>query len=130
MKNILAFFTLGLLTSTSQAKIYHLITKSDLRQRITHQFLYEPSLKLEGFTHNATLNQVVPVANRHYKGMQDTLLLEIDEKLLKFPLRYDYVEKLGQHFPHIYGPINLSAVVRIHPMPVNSDGTYRLPKNL
>ena len=81
MKNILAFFTLGLLTSTSQAKIYHLITKSDLRQRITHQFLYEPSLKLEGFTHNATLNQVVPVANRHYKGMQGLVprLVEIHE---------------------------------------------------
>ncbi len=130
MKSIVTMFTVGLVACTSQAAIYHLITKSDLEQRVKNEYIYEPSLESEGFTHNATLPQVVPAADRHYKGMKDTLLLEIDEKLLTYPLVYDYVERHNQYFPHIYGPINLSAVVKIHVMSVNSDGSYSLPKDL
>ena len=130
MKSILLIVTASLLTSTSQAAIYHLITASDLKQRLKNAYIYEPSLESEGFIHNATLTQVVPAANRHYQGKTDTLLLEIDETLLKFPLRYDYVERHNQYFPHIYGPINFSAVVKVFVMPVNSDGTYHLPGDL
>ncbi len=130
MKSILIIFIMGLLTSASQAAIYHLITESDLKQRLKNDYIYEPSLESEGFTHNATLSQVVPAANRHYKGKRDTLLLQIDERLLQYPLRYDYVERHNQYFPHIYGPINLSAVVKIYVMPISDDGTFRLPRAL
>lgn len=112
------------------ATIYHLISEVDLKERVINGYLYEPSLKSEGFIHGATLPQIVPAANRHYKGINKTLLLQIDETRLTYPLRYDYSEKHNQYFPHVYGPINISSVTKIYEMPTNSDGSFRLPDEL
>ncbi len=128
MKKMLLLSTLLMLWARlSSATTYHLIGEQDLRLRTANGFIFEPSLKTEGFTHCATLLQVVAAANRHYKDIERTLLLKIDEKKLIYPLRYDYVESHKQYFPHIYGPINVSAVQQVFLMPRNSDGTFRLP---
>lgn len=127
MKTLIAITIFMSLKAT--ATIYHLIGEADLKTRVVDGYLYEPSLETEGFIHGATLLQVVSAADRHYKGVS-TLLLQIDEAILTSPLRYDYAEKHKQFFPHIYGPINLSSVVKTYEMPTNPDGSYRLPKEL
>ncbi len=117
-------------TVKSEAVVYHLIRETDLKQRIQNGFIFEPSLKTEGFSHCATLLQIIPAAHRHYKGVKDLLLLKIEERYLIYPFRYDYVAKHAAHFPHVYGPINLSAVKKVFKMQINSDGSFRLPKNI
>lgn len=63
--------------------------------------------------------------------LKSTLALDVPlNTRLTYPLRYDYSEKHNQYFPHIYGPINLSAVIKIYEMPKNSDGSFRLPDEL
>ncbi|MEK6772675.1 MAG: DUF952 domain-containing protein [Bdellovibrionota bacterium] len=114
----------------SEADVYHLISEGDLKQRTQNGFIFEPSLKTEGFAHCATLLQIIPVTHRHYKGVKDLLLLKIEERYLIYPLRYDYVAKHATYFPHIYGPINLSAVKKVFKMQINSDGSFRLPKDI
>ena len=129
MKKILFLSTLLMLWARlSSATIYHLIGQQDLKLRTVKGFIFEPSLQTEGFTHGATLSQVVAAANRHYKDIERTLLLKIDERKLIYPLRYDYVERHKQYFPHVYGPINMSAVQQVFLMQRNSDGTFRLPE--
>lgn len=130
MYQILIGILIGHLTMSADAMTYHLITQPDLEQRLRSGYIYEPSLESEGFIHNATLPQVVPAANRHFRGKSNTLLLEIEETLLDYPLRYDYVERHNEYFPHIYGPINWSAVVNSYSMLVNADGSYALPLEL
>jgi glutathione S-transferase len=45
--------------------------------------------------------------------MPDLVLLHIDESLLRSPLQWDVVGGSPDPFPHVYGPLNLSAVVKV-----------------
>ncbi len=63
-----------------------------------------------GFIHAATQEQVDGVQARYYADAGDLVLLTIDTDRLTSPWRFDPVGE--QEFPHIYGPLNLDAVVR------------------
>lgn len=128
MKNYI--FVLLLVSLKTNASIYHLISDVDYKVRVINGSLYEPSLESEGFTHAATVTQVVPVANRHYKRFAKVLLLQIEEDLLTYPLKYEYVDRHNEYYPHIYGPINLSAVIKIYEMVKDKDGNFLLPDEL
>jgi uncharacterized protein (DUF952 family) len=74
------------------------------------------SLEQEGFIHASRADQWEGVKQRYYGGVTDPLvLLVIDPARLTSPLR---VEPVGDdEYPHIYGPLNLDAVVEIRPDP-------------
>lgn len=72
-----------------------------------------PSLLTEGFIHTSTEKQVQGVLERYYKGQQDLLLLHIDETKLTAELKYELSPSVNELFPHIYGRLNLDAVVGI-----------------
>ena len=91
----------------------------------------------EGFIHCSTLAQVLPVANNFYKGHSGLILLEIEPTLLSAKLKWEPptggapppgVAK-GDMFPHIYGPINIDAVVRTIDLTTKPDGTFDLPNS-
>ena len=42
---------------------------------------------------------------------EELVLLEIDPDLLTSELRVEYVAEVDDSFPHIYGPLNIEAVV-------------------
>jgi len=42
----------------------------------------------------------------------DLVLLHVDEEQLTSPLVYEQLPGMPEVFPHVYGPINLAAVVR------------------
>ena len=52
---------------------------------------------------------------RYYVGAGPLLLLGIDTDLLTSPWRDDEIAP-GVSYPHIYGPLNLDAVVAITPL--------------
>ncbi len=114
----------------SHAFVYFLISEADYTARPEKSHITSPSLQTEGFMHCSDRSQVVGSANRHFIGTSNTLLLQLNEATLESPLRYDYSEKHKEYYPHIYGPINVSAVQKIFPMRHNTDGTYLLPEGL
>ena len=71
------------------------------------------SLAEEGFIHMSTEAQVAGVAERFYAGVDDLVLLHIDETRLTAPLQWDDVPGAPAPFPHLYGPLNVDAVVRV-----------------
>jgi uncharacterized protein (DUF952 family) len=73
------------------------------------------TLKEEGFIHASRRDQVQGVAEAFYTGTGPLLLLEIDPDRLTSPVREDEVAP-GVTFPHIYGPINLDAVISATPL--------------
>ncbi len=76
-------------------------------------FYEAPSLFTEGFIHNSTREQVSGVLGRYYNNETDLVLLHIDETLLTAELKYELAPSVNEIFPHIFGPINLEAVVTV-----------------
>jgi uncharacterized protein (DUF952 family) len=93
------------------------------------------SLATEGFIHCSTLSQVLPVADNFYKGQHGLVLLVIEPTLLSSKLKWEPPSgggpppgvPNGDQFPHIYGPINLDAVVKAVDLTSKADGTFDLP---
>jgi uncharacterized protein (DUF952 family) len=75
------------------------------------------TLDQEGFIHcSADEGQVRGVLDRFYQGVDDQLvLLVIDPAKLTSELRHEPAD--GQVFPHVYGPLNLDAVIEVRPLP-------------
>jgi uncharacterized protein (DUF952 family) len=81
----------------------------------------------EGFIHASTPRQVLAVANARYRHMPDPILLVIDPRRLASALRHETGEN-GQSYPHIYGPLNLDAVLQVAPLRRTQAGVYVLPE--
>ncbi len=71
----------------------------------------------EGYIHCSTAGQWPGVIERYYGDAEDLLLLHIDESLLTSPLVVEQLPGMPEPFPHVYGPINLDAVVDAKPLP-------------
>lgn len=96
-----------------------------------------PSLQTDGFIHASTTKQVLPVAAKFYKGLSGLILLEIDPKRLTSELKWEPPTggplpgvPEGDAFPHIYGPINLDAVVQVLDFEPDANGDFHLPASL
>jgi uncharacterized protein (DUF952 family) len=70
----------------------------------------------EGYIHCSTATQWPAVVNRFYSDAPDLLLLHIDEQRLTSPVRYEQIGDAPEPFPHVYGPIDLAAVVSVEPI--------------
>src|SRR4051794_29540763 len=84
--------------------------------------LTAPSLADEGFIHCSTHAQVEATANRIFAGSGDLLLLELAVDRIGPELKWERATDVGEEFPHIYGPINLDAVVGTVALPEGPDG--------
>ena len=96
-----------------------------------------PSLKSDGFIHCSTYAQALPVAENFYKGQTGLVLLVIDPTRLTSGLKWEPPDgtpppgvSAGESFPHIYGPINLEAVVQILDFDPGPEGHFNLPPAL
>lgn len=93
------------------------------------------SLGSEGFIHCSTLAQILPVADKYYKGQTGLVLLMIEPTLLSPELKWEAPSggtppsgvPEGDQFPHIYGPINLDAVVNVFDFIRDSNGDWAMP---
>jgi uncharacterized protein (DUF952 family) len=118
--------------------IYH-ITPRAAWEAAREQGSYRPaSLESEGFIHLSQAHQVVQVADSFYAGIIDLVLLQADTDLLRAHLRWEPPVGLPAPreapakdlFPHLYGPLNLDAVLAAHDFPPGPDGLFRLPATL
>ncbi|MBK9035550.1 MAG: DUF952 domain-containing protein [Myxococcales bacterium] len=90
-----------------------------------------PSLAADGFIHLSSAAQWLATANRFYRGQPELILLVIDGDRLSAPVRWEDGAPPtadGAQFPHLYGPLNLDAVIDARPLPVTADGTIGAPR--
>ena len=85
------------------------------------------TLATQGFIHCSTPEQVVDVANHIARDWDDIVLLWIDEERVGPKIVYENLEGGEKLFPHIYGALNLDAVMRITKFPKDSNGKFVLP---
>ena len=77
------------------------------------------------FIHASRPEQVSLVANFFYADVTEPLcLLVIDTERLVSALCDEDLDAIGMSFPHIYGPLNLDAVVDVRPYQRAADGRW------
>lgn len=91
--------------------ICHITNEESWKQAQKAGFYETPSLKLEGFIHCCEPAQSESVIKRYYHDKPDLVKLFIDTEKLTSQLVYEWSPTVQDTFPHIYGPINLDAVV-------------------
>ena len=97
-----------------------------------------PSLETEGFIHGSTLKQLLPVAGKYYRGQTGLVVLEIDPARLSSELKWEPPSgggpppgvPEGEAVPHVYGPINLDAVIQVLDLEADHNGDFLLPPAL
>ena len=79
-----------------------------------------------GFIHCSQAEQVAGVHQRFYTDVSEPLLLlTIETDRLSAPWQLDEVTGQPLPFPHVYGPLNLDAVVAVEPYPGAVDDDAR-----
>jgi uncharacterized protein (DUF952 family) len=74
------------------------------------------SLEQEGYIHCSEAHQVEGVRSRFFDDLDDLLLLEIETDLLTSPWRSEQLAGADAPYPHVYGPVDLAAVVDVRPL--------------
>ena len=110
--------------------ILHITHKTDWEQARAEGSYRADTLASEGFIHCSTPEQVIPVANHLFRGQTNLVLLVIDRDKVQAPIRDENLEGGTTLYPHIYGPLNLDAVVDVLDFPPRADGSFELPPKL
>jgi uncharacterized protein (DUF952 family) len=115
--------------------IFHIVKRNAWTDAVARGKYAPASLQAEGFIHCSTLSQVIDTANRFYLEQKDLVVLCIDELRLKVELKFEaprgaHGEAAGALFPHLYGELNVDAVIRVVELPCEEDGSFRLPDGL
>ncbi|MCO6449945.1 MAG: DUF952 domain-containing protein [Caldilineales bacterium] len=109
--------------------IYHITFVEAWQDAEVRGVYLHDSLESEGFIHCSTTDQLVATANRFFAGADALLVLAIAPANLEAELLYEESEP-GQWFPHIYGPLNLGAVVGTFTWQLDVDGRFATPAYL
>jgi uncharacterized protein (DUF952 family) len=92
--------------------IYHICEENYFDTQKQSGEYFSPTFAEEGFIHLSTKNQVENTLKRYYSGKTWLVLLHIETSKIVAELKYELASN-GEFFPHIYGPINMDAVVEI-----------------
>ena len=71
------------------------------------------TLEQEGFIHCSEAHQVEGVRRFWFDDLDDLVVLEIETDLLTSPWRSEQLAGADEPYPHVYGPVDLAAVVDV-----------------
>ena len=107
--------------------IYHLCPRAawEAARAVGH---YDGSAadRADGFIHFSTAAQVAASAAKHHAGRTGLVLLGVDPAPLGDALKWEPARG-GDLFPHLYGPLPVSAVRRVADLPLGPDGRHVFP---
>lgn len=96
--------------------IYHVTLKHEWETAKQKGYYEAASLPVEGFIHCSKAEQVQAVLERYFKGKTDLVKLVIDTTKLTNKLQFDFSPSVNEEFPHVYGVINIDAVIEVVPI--------------
>lgn len=103
---------------------FHLVPLEVWRAQLDERAPYRASsLESEGFAHCTTgMAELCATGDRYYRSdPRPFVILTIDLARLSVPWRYDAP---GTRYPHVYGPIDRSAIVRTVAAPRDASGQF------
>lgn len=106
--------------------ILHICTNIAWEDSKTKASYEGDTLTAQGFIHCSTPDQAIEVAGHLFKGQTGLVLLVIDDSKVIPEIKYEDAGN-GKLYPHIYGPLNIDAVIKVMGFPPKPDGTFELP---
>ena len=85
--------------------------------------------QFDGFIHFSTAAQVRVSAAKHRAGQDGLVLLSVDVGSLGGVLKWEE-SRGGALFPHLYGDLSVSAVVRVEPLLLDQNGHHMFPSSI
>lgn len=80
----------------------------------------------DGFIHLSSAAQVKETARLHFAGQTDLLLIGVDTAAAGEALKWE-ASHGGDLFPHLYAPLEFSAVEFVVPLPLGPNGAHQFP---
>jgi len=108
----------------SDPNIYLLSSKAEYDNALNKGVLVRDSLETEGFIHASPKSELTRVANKYYKDTVDPLILVVDKSKVTAEIKWE--PATGGLYPHIYGPLNVDAIVYEQKIALNDDGEFDL----
>lgn len=93
--------------------MYHIVTQADWDIALQNGFYRAKSVDIEGFMHCSTSAQVQGVLERYYSSQSNLLKLTIQINLVEPEIKFELATSVNELFPHIYGDLNLNAVIGV-----------------
>jgi uncharacterized protein (DUF952 family) len=81
----------------------------------------------DGFIHFSTAAQVEGTARKHFAGQKALFLIEVDADALGDALRWE-PSRNDELFPHLYGELDVGAVISVHELQTRADGSHDIPE--
>ncbi len=110
--------------------IFHITTRAEADEARRAGTYVAAAFPSEGFIHCSYARQLAGVADARFRGRQDLVLLEIDRGRVGCAVVDENLEGGPELFPHVYGPLPMSAVTAVHAFPCGPDGTFELPASV
>lgn len=113
----------------SSATIFHITTRAQWDEAKPAGVYRGDTLDSDGFIHCSTGHQVPKVANDGFRGCRGLVLLCLDPRKVRPEIRYEGLPG-DDAFPHIYGPLNVDAVIHVASLEPSRDGRFEMPDAL
>ena len=110
------------------AAIYKICTAPEWHEA-EHAGVYRGSAvdQRDGFIHFSTAETSAETASKWFAGQRDLVLVAVDAGALGTRLKWE-PSRGGALFPHLYGELELKAVLRVDPLPLDASGRHVFPK--
>ena len=108
--------------------ILHITQRQQWEEAKLSQAYRGDTLDTEGFIHCSTHRQLIKVANKFFFGQKELIILCIDADRVQSEVKYEEAD--GDSFPHIYGSLNVDAVIKVIEFESGENGKFELPGEL
>ncbi|CCJ06154.1 DUF952 domain-containing protein [Methylocystis sp. SC2] len=104
--------------------VYKIVSQSEWRAAEAAGVFSGAAVDLaDGFIHLSAADQVEETAAKYFAGHTELLLVAVDAAALGDALRWE-VSRGGALFPHLYAPLPLESVARVHPLLLGANGRH------
>ena len=109
--------------------IYKICTAAESREA-ERASLYRGSAadQKDGFIHFSTAEQAAETAAKWFAGQRDLVLVAVNADALGDKLKWE-PSRGGALFPHLYGELDVEAVLRVDPLPLDASGRHAFPRS-
>ncbi len=98
-------------------EIMHVTPRDEWERAVAEGEYRGDTLATEGFIHCCLPGQLAGVISRYFHGQTALVVLRIKPERLTSPLRWESPPGSTETFPHVYGPLDLDAVVEVVRLP-------------